>query len=92
MDDDTTRHRRDELHRHLANSRKVRQLVVRIGAAIGAVGLGLWLGGAGTTIGLGVAALGAIVGGSGAWVTHGHIAEFQHQLRDLEPRRARRAP
>jgi len=84
------RSRTAELRRHLARSRAVQRRVARVGAVIGALGLGLLIGGAGTTLGLGVTALGAILGGVGAWVTQGHIADFERQLRDLEPRRAAR--
>ena len=73
---------REELRRHVANSRAVRRRVVRAALAIAAVALVLLVTGAGTRWWLGTALLAAIVGGSGVWITHGHIAEFERLLRE----------
>ncbi len=80
---------REELERHVTRSRAVRRTVVRGAMAIAAVALLLLLAGAATRWWLGVALLAAIVGGSGIWITHGHIADFERQLRPAGPARRR---
>lgn len=76
---------REELRRHVANSRAVRRRVVRAALAIAGLALVLLLTGSGTRWWLGTAALAAIIGGSGVWITHGHIAEFERLLREPTP-------
>lgn len=73
---------RAEMERHIANSRRVRRRVVRVALCIAAVAVVLLVTGMGTQWWLGAAALAAIVGGSGVWITHGHIAEFEKMLRE----------
>jgi len=73
---------RAEVQRHVANSRAVRKRVVRVALCIAAVALVFLVTGMSTRWWLGTAALAAIVGGSGVWITHGHIAEFERMLRE----------
>lgn len=82
MPDARTTRRRD-LQRHIDKSRAVRRLAVRIAVAVAAVAVVVLVAGAGLAVFLAVAALAGIIGGSGVWITYGHIADFQRQLRDL---------
>lgn len=78
--------RQAELTRHLEKSRAVQRRVVRAGLAGGGVAVVLWLAGQGL-LALAVAALAATVAGTGAWITHGHIADFERQLGRRSPGR-----
>jgi hypothetical protein len=73
--------RPDELNRHLTRSRAVQRRVVQGAAALAAVAVALMLAGLATRWWLGLFALACIVGGSGVWITQGHIADFRRQLR-----------
>ncbi len=79
--------RRAVLSGYLARSRRVRRIFGRLGQGGIAITVALGFGGAGG--GAVVAALGltAIVAGSGVWITHGHIADFERQLAALAPPR-----
>lgn len=81
--------RRNDLLAHIDKSRAVQHRVVRIAAVVGALALVLMVAGAGTAVALGLAALAAIVGGAGVWITQGHITDFQRQLHDLARKQQR---
>ncbi len=83
--------RRETLAEFLASSRAVQRTMWWIGAIGLGIALCLWLGGAGGRAFVAVGALAAIVSGAGLWITQGHIADFEQQLRDLD-RRTGRAP
>ncbi|HUQ02184.1 MAG TPA: hypothetical protein VM261_06780 [Kofleriaceae bacterium] len=75
---DTTRIQ--ELRRYQANSRRIQEWSLR-GLVAGVV-LGLLAAIiVSPAIGLPIAAIAAIVGGAGWWITRGHIEEFEQQLR-----------
>ena len=76
--------RRDELTRHIDRSRQVQRRVVQAAAVVALAAVVLLIAGAPTAAWLGVAALAGIVGGSGVWITQGHIADFRRQLRNLK--------
>lgn len=70
----------EELRRYQANSRRIQRWSLRgLGLGVGAGALAGAVFGLG--IGLPIAALAVIVGGAGAWITRGHIEEFEQQLR-----------
>lgn len=71
---------REGMQRHLARSRAVQRRVVHAAMAIAALALVMLIVGVATRWWLGAAALAAIVGGSGIWITQGHIADFDRQL------------
>jgi hypothetical protein len=75
--------KKETLGGYLTSSRAVQRTMSWIGAIGIGLGLCFWVGGAGW-FGLAVAALAAIVGGAGVWITQGHIADFEQQLRDLD--------
>lgn len=83
--------RRQELEGYAAQSRRVRRVTLGLGAA-GALAGGVALAtGAPTMIGLVVLLVGGAVAGAGAWITWGHLQDFDRELRDLA-RRERRGP
>jgi hypothetical protein len=70
----------EELRRYQANSRRIQRWSLR--GLVAGVATGLAAGAiAGAAVGLPIAALAAIVGGAGFWITRGHIEEFEQQLR-----------
>jgi hypothetical protein len=75
--------RRLDLVGHIDKSRAVQRRAIRVAAAVAALAIVLRFAGVGTAIALAVAAVAAIIGGAGVWITQGHIADFQRQLRDL---------
>lgn len=77
---------RAELERYLARSRTVQRTSGRLGALGIVLAIVLLIAGAGVTVFLAVAALTGIVAGTGLWITHGHIADFEQQLRQLDRR------
>jgi hypothetical protein len=76
--------RRESLTEYVKNSRSVQRSMRWIGLVGLGLALCLLLGGAGRSIAVGVAALVAIVVGAGLWITQGHIADFEQQLRKLD--------
>jgi len=82
--------RQRELETYLARSRRVRRTTSYLGLGLAAVAVALWL--AGVTLVAAVAGLtGGAIAGCGAWITWGHIQEFERELRSLrEPAGSRR--
>jgi len=79
-----------ELETYLARSRRVRRVTTYLGLGLAAAAVALWL--AGLTLAAALAGLtGGAIAGSGAWITWGHIQEFERELRSLRaPDRSRR--
>lgn len=79
--------RRSTLQGYLARSRAFQRRMARAGLVAVAVAFALLVGGAGTTVFWTVLGLSLLVAGCGVWITQSHIADFEHQLRELERRR-----
>jgi hypothetical protein len=81
--------RRQQLEGYIANSRRVRRRAIRLGIALLALALVLRLAGAGPAAFFTVALVAAVIGGAGAWITWGHVQDFEKELRRLGTRARR---
>jgi hypothetical protein len=80
--------RRQLLEGYIANSKSTRRIALWFAGIGGALAILAKAAGAGTGVFLAIAMISALVGGVGAWITFGHIEEFEKELRSL--RRASR--
>ncbi len=76
--------RRDRLRTYRASSLRVQRRFLRLGWVGAIAALGLLVAGASGAYVFGAVALTAIVSGSGWWITHAHIEDFDRQLGQLE--------
>lgn len=86
--------RATQLERYMARSRRVRRLAVLAGLACLVVAAILSFTPAPRLVPLALALAGLSVAGAGAWITWGHLQEFDKELRSLRraagPRRTAR--
>lgn len=78
--------RRQELEGYTAQSRRVRRVTLGLGATGALAGGIVLVTGAPTMIGLVILLVGGAVAGAGAWITWGHLQEFDRELRALARR------
>jgi hypothetical protein len=79
----STESRSEQLQRYIARSRRTRMRAILVGAAGLFVAVILGLAGLAGPASLALALVSVTIAGAGAWITWGHLQEFEKELRSL---------